>query len=341
MYYDGLEFHNVTEMNRFQNMEGLRIQRIPEGVRLALNKMAQKRAYNPASVEIRFLSGSRKAYITLSCPEGACEIIPFWGNFQGKEKIVLKNEIKKIELSYPTELLRLDPCKYSSGSFSPRTWRLLIRGDMLHYIGVEGVGLKPPEKDDLPKLRYLTYGTSITQEIAATGIHLSYAGQTAQRLGADLINLGFRGSAFCEREIADYIADRKDWDIASLELSVNMLEAGYHVNVFEERVSYMIKKIAGSNPDKLIFCITILPYYNDNDYCVGAVNNELVRLYRQTLREIVKDNSLSNVYIIEGGDLLKDFDGLSTDLIHPADNGMIQIGENLARYIRAVLQKVM
>ena len=43
----------------------------------------------------------------------------------------------------------------------------------------------------------------------------------------DLVNLGTSGSAFCEPEIAEYIASQ-EWSLCVLELSVNMLGRGFH-----------------------------------------------------------------------------------------------------------------
>ena len=45
-----------------------------------------------------------------------------------------------------------------------------------------------------------------------------------------------------------------------------------------------------------------------------------------------------NVTLIEGPDLLADIGGLTTDLIHPGDLGMIQMGENLAKRLGAMVE---
>ena len=49
-------------------------------------------------------------------------------------------------------------------------------------------------------------------------------------------------SSFKEHELADYIASRSDWHIATLALSVNM--QGFELETFRERVSYMVNKVA-------------------------------------------------------------------------------------------------
>lgn len=43
------------------------------------------------------------------------------------------------------------------------------------------------------------------------------------------------------------------------------------------------------------------------------------------------------MHLIEGPDVLTDIGGLTTDLIHPADNGMINMGGNLASRLEALV----
>ena len=67
-------------------------QRVPEPVRSALNEKAAVRMLSPAGAEIRFVSEGPEAEIILSCPTTACELIPFWGGYQGLERRVIGNE---------------------------------------------------------------------------------------------------------------------------------------------------------------------------------------------------------------------------------------------------------
>lgn len=48
---------------------------------------------------------------------------------------------------------------------------------------------------------------------------------------------------------------------------------------------------------------------------------------------------MPNLYYIDGRELLKNLEGLSDDLLHPGDAGMIEIGENLAAFIKPLLSK--
>jgi len=167
---------------------------------------------------------------------------------------------------------------------------------------------------------------------------LNYVGQTARRLGADLFNLGVGGSAHCEFELSDHMAGREDWDLASLALSVNMIGAGFSLDEFYERVSYMVNTVAGSNTERPVACITIYPHQRDFGDQFNSPNQKAKpEEYRQKLREAVQACPHPNAYLLEGPDILTDIGGLSADLIHPADNGMIQMGENLARKLRELI----
>ncbi|MCZ6635639.1 MAG: hypothetical protein O7G87_19760, partial [bacterium] len=263
MIYENVEFHNVAELREIAGASGKRLQRVPEDVRLCLNERAQERMLSPAGSEIRFVSEGETVKVTVSCPEGSAEVFPFFGPFQASPRVTVGREPKTIEMAYPARLKSLDAAVTDSLVFSPRVWRFMLKGNMLHFHGIEGDGLRPPSAEEVPKLRYLSYGTSITHGSSATAMHLTYVGQVAWRIGADLINLGVGGSAYCEPELADYIAAREDWDVATLALSVNMVGAGFSVEEFSERVTYMVHTVAGANTERPVFCITIYPHFRE------------------------------------------------------------------------------
>ena len=58
--------------------------------------------------------------------------------------------------------------------------------------------------------------------------------------------------------------------------------------------------------------------------------------FRQRLRDAVAACPYPNAHLVEGRDILPDISGLAPDLIHPGDNGMIDMGANLARVMAAV-----
>lgn len=340
MIHQNVELHNIEEVTQQPGADGVRLQRVPEPVRLQLNEKAQMRMLSPACAEIRFVCDGGPAQVTLSS-EGVTQVVVFYGAFQVKEGDRVGKEPQTIQLALPERLVMLDESHWADMPFSPQVYRLMMWGDPVRFHRAEGDGVRPPQPEELPKLRYLSYGTSITHGASATGPHLTYVGQTARRLGADLINLGVGGSAYCEHELADYIASRDDWHIASLALSVNMVGAGFSLDEFHERVSYMVNTVAGANTDHPVAVITLYPHARDlgEQFLPGDAKGASEE-YRQKLRDAVADCPHPNVLLIEGPEILTDITGLTPDLVHPADNGMIQMGENLACRLTTMLKQL-
>jgi lysophospholipase L1-like esterase len=343
MILENVELHNIAQARPVAGRAGLRLQRVPEPVRLCLNEKAQERMLSPACAEIRYVSGVPTARLTLSSDE-VTDVVPFIGVFQSRERYTIGPVPQTIEVTAPERPALLDPAFCAQIPFSPRVVRLMLAGGPLYVHEIAGEEIRPPTADELPRTRYLAYGTSITHGGAATGPHLCYAAQTARRLGADLINLGVGGSAYCEPELADYIAGREDWHVATLALSVNMIGAGYSLDEFYERVSYMVNTVSGANTERPVVCITIYPHFRefgpqfeDPDAKGAPASTGVPEEYRQRLRDAVAACPHPNVHLVEGSEILSDIGGLTVDLIHPADNGMIQMGENLARRIAALL----
>ena len=171
------------------------------------------------------------------------------------------------------------------------------------------------------------YGSSITHGASAVRPTGTYAMRTAQRLGVDLINLGFGGGAHLEPQMAEYIAARDDWDLATLELGINILDIS--VAAFAQRVARFVTTIAAAHPDKPIYCIDVYPC---NEELHGG---DKAIAFREVVRAQVARMAAPNVHHIAGPDVLDDLGGLSQDLTHPAPAGMERMAENLARMIEA------
>lgn len=340
MIYGNIEFHNVEELRAIEGRDGLLLQRIPENVRSRIRPAAQKKYIQPAGVEIRFTCKSFPVTLKIHNYGESDAAAVYFGDFQHQD-LVLNEGLNEITIDMPQRLAQAIPL-ITKSLFAPEVVRVIFRGSIseVHYIGIEGNGISPPSKDMLPGLRYIAYGTSITQGMWPTSPVLSYTAIAARRLGADLINLGAAASAFCEEAIADYIADRDDWDFCTLCLSVNMLNQGVSRDEFYQKAKYLISAISGRHPEKPVFLISIFPYYLD----LGIKNPSQTILstpveYRNTLKQIRDEINTPNLYYFDGRDLLKDFGGLTSDLIHPGSLGMISIGESLAAKIQPVLEK--
>ena len=332
MHHDDIEFHNVAERREVAGRDGLLLQRVPESVRTNLNEGARDRMCHPAGVELRFVPEGPVEVTLSTYPGSAAEgtVRVFWGPIQTHQTVEVGTDPETIRVTRPEKLDRLAPDATEDLAFDPRVCRLVLSGDHrgghVFYHGVEG-DRRPPRPEELPDRRYLAYGTSITEGEAPLAEHLTYANQTARRLDADLINLGSCGTAYCDPAMAEYIADRDDWDVATFALSVNMVGT-FPVAAFRERAADMIDAVAGAHPDKPVVAVTI--YTNARDVCEGHAEAERCEQFREALREVVTATPRGNVHLLEGRELLPSIAGLTPDLVHPGDDAMITIGENLA-----------
>jgi lysophospholipase L1-like esterase len=318
---------------------GHRLQRVPDALRPHLNPGAQSRVLRTASNEVRCVADDDAVEITVSALEGEVHAAPFAGAFDLNQQIVIGEQQRTIRIAPSERMAVLTDESCAGMPYARNVLRLICHGGgTLVVHNVSGVNVRPPAAEHLPSRRLLTYGTSITHGACSTRPYLSYARQLAWRLDADLINLGVGGSCHCEHEFADYIAGRDDWDVAVLALSVNMIGGGFTREQFYERVAYMLEQVTGSNPARPVFCVTIYPHFRDLFTTAEQHGGKAVPdTFREALREAAAACSNTNLHLFEGADILTSYAGLTGDMIHPSDFGMITMAENLATRIAPVL----
>lgn len=337
MIFKNVELYNISELIEVD--EGKNItSRIPDDLRLKLNESAKTRALMPAGCEIRFNLKSEKVKLVLQAKEegavGVCEV--YQGNFLKFHHFVSDKpttiELKKEDLFVNNEKLK-KLWEEKNLSFDSSLTRIILPHLLtLKIIDIEGE-FTLPEKNQTPAIKYLAYGSSITHGQSALRPSGSYAMRTAQLLGVDLINLGFGGGAHLEKEMADYIAERNDWDFATLEIGINMV-GGFEVDEFQKRVEYFIPKIAEKNPDKWIFCIDIFTF--NGDFFGDYKGKE--KKFREIVKSSVENLNMEKVIHISGKDILKSVDGLAVDLVHPSPSGMEEMARNLSETIRKYMK---
>lgn len=329
---DNVTLHNVAEF-REQPDGGIRFQRVPEKVRLTLNEHAQERAFDVVGAEVRFVMNGPRADVTLHALADTASMQVFFGDFRVNQEHLVGAEMKTVTVEKPEWFLSIPRNRLAPLGFAPSVCRVYISRGAVCFHGVKG-DVRPPVADELPPLCCVAYGTSITQGAGASMRHLCFVAQTAMRLRADSINLGFASSCHCEQTLADYIAGRNDWNIALLEISTNM--SGFPLSEFTSRATYMVNTIAASSPRRIVACMTLFPKAADlgPDH-MGRNCGGTPEQYRQALRDAVAECGRPNVFLFEGRELLPDWRGLSTDLLHPTDYGHTIIAENLTRQIRA------
>jgi lysophospholipase L1-like esterase len=110
---------------------------------------------------------------------------------------------------------------------------------------------------------------------------------------------------------------------------------GFSIEQFKERVASLVDKLATSHPEAPIICISLFPFGTGD---LWAGNKATTQERRDALAAIVTASGHKNVHFVSGPDLLS-FSGLSPDMLHPTDHGMIEIATKLAPRLRAIVGK--
>ncbi|MBB6673814.1 SGNH/GDSL hydrolase family protein [Cohnella nanjingensis] len=327
MIFQNIEFYNVDELAPF--LGGWQLNRYPKQVRQHMIPGAY-RAEMAGGCEIRFVTEAPKASVTLSANEREGEVVVYRGDYFHSIHRLQAGAIQTITLEDNPYFGTVRSEDRIETRYSGKLWRIFSCDFRLAFYHLEsyGFGHRPPAEDEAPRLRWLAYGSSITTGSGATHTAHGYIHQAARRLRADVLNKGLPGACMCEPEVADYLADRNDWDLITLEIGVNM-RGSVSSEEFERRADYLIRRVTSAHPSKPVVVLTIFPNfstYEKNESISGVREAK----YNGILRRLVQELDLPNLRLLEGTAILTDFSGLTADLIHPSDFGHTLMGENLA-----------
>lgn len=348
MNSEKVSFHNVLELDPAAGGGNL-LRRFPKLVRGALSPLGRLVAQESAGCELRFVTEARNIRLALSSLPSALapyelhnnDVFIFKGAFFHSHFRLEPGRINYLQINDilgDTEggFAGLKPEVRNSDYFSANVWRILFGryAAIFHELETFGYPVRSPQAAEIPKRRMLCYGSSITNGASPTLYHLSYVQQAARHLKADVFNQGLSGSCWCEPEMADYLAARNDWDLITLELGINM-RGVFTAAEFAARSNYLIKKVTDTHPNKPVFIITIYPNAQSPENALhGGVEQERQLAFDEILRAIKRDSKNPNLHLVEGGDILTDYTGMTKDLIHPGDFGHTEMGVNLAHAIR-------
>jgi len=335
---EGLSFHNVAE---FEPVEGggVGLFRIPKTVREALSPLGRMVAEDSAGVEVRFVTGAPAFRISIgSLPSF---LSPY--EFHGQEVVLFRGSfVHSIHRIEPGRVNHLHVTPWAGGGevpshvgeakrrgFSPNVWRVFLGRCARIFHGLEtfGYGHRAPTSDELPRHRWLAYGSSITNGASPASHLSSYVYHAARAADCDVLNLGLSGSCLCEREMADYLGAREDYDVATLEVGVNMRQS-VPPEEFRSRVMYLLDAVAGRGAGRRVLLIT--PYPNFSVPEMAAVQSE----FSAILRALVESGQWPSLRLVEGSAILDDPGDLGADYIHPSDYGHARMGVNLGQILR-------
>ena len=324
MVFDNILFHNVEELEAAD--KGLMMWRLPKYVRERVNEGIETiTGRYTTGVEFRFKMKTDSVRLYLRADEAfeAQVAYVFFGSIQGgwqSSSFVIGREKTEIIIRKPDNM---DVLKQISErqkfAFNPEVVRVVLPYGHIYYCGIAG-DVEAPAQKDLPQKTYLAYGSSITHGSLALAAPYSYCFRVAQMMNCDYINLGFAGSAQMEEGMAEYIMSRKDWDFASFEMGINMIDLPE--KLFEENVCRFTE--AFTKEERPIFFTDI---YGSNEQ---EPNQTTIIRYREIARQqfLKQLSQKKNAVYVSGLELLNNPSFLSQDLTHPSLEGIDEIAKN-------------
>jgi len=357
-----VQLHNFDGYELTPDGKGVSVYRLPAEVRSHLSDAGARIMVFSQSGEIRFVlnEGAKLEDVTIRLKSNRETQISFYRGDElcGETKLIEKKGVKPYSppslvgktgsKQYPDKACEIDlkpstlklPAKAGEGTEGPKpvkrypeqVYRVVLGGGVITLTGIEG-DIRPPKPEELPPV-LVSYGTSISMGAAAKKQEGSFTALTAAAFGHSLRNLGCSGSAFCEKEMADYLA-KQPGDLFLFEISVNMVGKGFEVDEFRKRAAYLIDAVAKAHPKAPVVCISILPYGQDKNEKTAVRPRE----FRKALEEICRSTPHKNVHFVDGTKLLS-FEGLNPkDKIHPTAAGHAEIAAKLIPQIQAFLGK--
>ncbi|MDT8390315.1 MAG: SGNH/GDSL hydrolase family protein [Lentisphaeria bacterium] len=331
MRYKTINLHNVCDIIEGDGNPGVGLSRLPVDILENINKGARNMARMGTGCEIRGMSpedGEAKVVLQVVDDNVTPPVATVYhGCFCG-QSVYLSDVPTTITITPPKNLPLMEAIsRLDHHPFDPRLIR--IRLPHIHttrILSIEG-DLGYPPAAATPAKTLLCYGSSITHGASAIPPEGMYAAHCARRLGYDVINLGFGGAAQMDAAIAEHIAARTDWDIATLEMGINVRD--WPLETFRQAVERFVGTIATAHPDKYLFCIDL--FTNDADFMDNPAKGAG---FREAVADSVSAFDSGKIVHVDGRTILTDPTGLRTDLVHPSDLGMAEMGTNLAHVIQ-------
>lgn len=334
--HDNLVFHNVAELVPAPG-GGLHLARFPVSVWPHAEAPAGCDTIRSSNAcEIQFATHVRRIRLYLRSLVGDANIVHLIGNHVHSYERLEAGKIHCLEIAPPALEPNRNPAVRKLGGYNPEVYRIVSIGSTLAYHGVEVLqgNLQAPAHDACPALRWLAYGSSITQSGAS---YHGYVNGAAQLLEVAPINLGMGGSCWIEPAIADFIASRQDWDFASFELGINMVDPADNNTGFTKKVDYLLDTVTAAHPAKKIFLLTILDHGVYHEIESSPFHRDI--LAKNDILRHAAARHPQQVVLLEGTKIVPDLRGFQVDLLHPEPFAATRMAIQLANAIASVIDR--
>ncbi len=303
--------------------------RVPALIRNQLNETARFIGMDSVGIEIRFVTDAPNIDLHLSAlkpeyrPRGKVRI--YKGDFLLEELEVEAGSQKFHRIISPEIFGQVKKKFFDKCAYAPSVWRIVFDSGVyvLEGINTHGHMTRKAKDSELPALKWLAYGSSITNSDLDGYPHIA-----ASKLGVQIQNMGFSGSCHIEKVLVDYMLDACDFDFITCELGVNM-RYEYTVEAFEERASYLIERLVSMGKPSLI--ITTFPNCCTEAYTQTPDDVTLKeKQFNEILIRLVDNAKCPTLQLMHGYEVLTNINCLSADLLHPTKYGHAVMGMNLA-----------
>jgi lysophospholipase L1-like esterase len=168
--------------------------------------------------------------------------------------------------------------------------------------------------------RWLAYGDSIAEGWIASGPSGAWPAVAARRLGLDVVNLGYAGSARGELPSAQHLA-ALDADVISISHGTNCWSRiPFSTALFREQTRAFLDLVRQGHPDTPIVVTSpiVRPDAEATPNVLGATLVDLRVAMEELTRELIAEGD-EHLTLVEGGNLVGPDD--LPDGIHPGDHG--------------------
>ena len=335
MVFKNINFWNVAEIKLDQETNAYRLFRVKEECEANMFDQGKNMNHTSIGVELRFKMIDEEVEIILKTKgDSLANAYIYFGSTQGEwhqSSFVIKNQdtIIKLKRNNVESIRKINELKESI--YDSSLLRILFDDKEIQFVDVKGN--VEPALELLPKRKYLAYGSSITANSITFHPLLSYPSLLAKELKVDLLNKGFPGSCRMEKEVVDYLATEEEFDFATIELGINIIDDMDELE-FYNRASYTIDTISNKHPNSTIFVLDIFNYFNE----ICGVSIDKLNNYRCIVKNICKELKRNNIVYISSKELLKTRANLCADLVHPDIDGHYEIYQNLSKIIKKHLK---
>ncbi len=323
---DNILYHNAEDI--VSTPLGYKLYRYPVSVCAHLNSRARLMARYNCGCEMRFVTESELTNINIYAESGSSYALAviFRGDYVHDVVKLDCGRMNTITLNKPKQAEA--DCFYKNNNFDSNVWRIHFHNCEVTVCSVDTMNynIRPPKKSEMPSKTMLAYGSSITHGARSVTHTNSYAEEAARILGTDIMNKGVGGSCRFESESADFLAKNNEWDFAWIEGAVNSTDMT--PEEFDSRFTYFTETLAKTG--RQIFMTTIFPTqskFNKNNPYYDKICS---------FDEIIR--SKKNIgTVIEGSSILTDLRFLTTDFIHPSNEGHTRMGINMADILQSFI----